>query len=63
MIPLSRVQHVDLERGPIERHFGLASLEIHTAGTQNATHKISGLAAETANQVREELIAEANLEI
>jgi uncharacterized protein len=34
LIPRSRVQHLDIERGPIERHFGLATLIVHTAGTR-----------------------------
>lgn len=63
MIPLSRVQHIDLRRGPLERRYELASLEIHTAGTQQASHKINGLKAETGSSLREKLIAEADLEI
>ena len=27
LLPLSRLQHVDLQRGPLERSFGLASLD------------------------------------
>jgi membrane protein YdbS with pleckstrin-like domain len=34
LVPRSRVQHLDIERGPIERHFGLATLIVHTAGTR-----------------------------
>jgi len=62
LIPISRVQHIDLQRGPLERRYGLASLEIHTAGTQDATHKISGMEANTAVDFRERLIAQADLE-
>ena len=38
-IPLSRLQHVDLHRGPLERRYGLASLELHTAGTSHASDR------------------------
>lgn len=55
-IPVSRLQHVDLHRGPLERRGGLSSLELHTAGTQNASHTIPGLAVETAEQLRDRLI-------
>ena len=55
LIPLSRVQHIDLLQGPLERRFGLASLEIHTAGTHHATHKLPGLKSETAKTLRETL--------
>jgi len=61
MIPLSRVQHVDLLRGPLERHYGLASLEIHTAGTRHASYKLEGLSEETGETLRERLISEADL--
>ena len=34
VVPRSRVQHIDVSQGPIERSYGLATLSIHTAGTQ-----------------------------
>ncbi len=55
-IPLARLQHVDLERGPLERIFGLASLIIHTAGTHAATTRIPGLEAEEAARLRDHLV-------
>ena len=61
MIPLSRLQHADLIRGPIEQRLGLSSLIIHTAGTKAASHTISGLEAETADKLRDDLIAAAKL--
>jgi hypothetical protein len=57
LLPLSRLQHVDLQRGPLERSFGLASLVLYTAGTQEAAIEIPGLADETARQLRDELVA------
>lgn len=62
MIPLSRLQHVDLNQGPLERKWGLAVLEIHTAGTSNATHRLEGLDYDTGKALREELIKAADLE-
>ncbi|MEM8666492.1 MAG: PH domain-containing protein [Planctomycetota bacterium] len=59
-IPVSRLQHVDLHRGPIERRFGLTSLEIHTAGTRAASHLIPGLENDVAVALRDELIDAAN---
>lgn len=61
LIPLSRLQHVDLVRGPIEQRFGLSSLKIHTAGTRAASHTIPGLEAEVASKLRDELIVAAKL--
>ena len=56
LIPLVRLQHVDLQRGPLERMFGLASLIIHTAGTHAASTTIPGLEAEEAARLRDHLI-------
>jgi len=57
LLPLSRLQHVDLHRGPLERALGLTSLVLHTAGTHEATHVIPGLDAEEAVQLRDRLVA------
>ena len=56
LIPLARLQHVDLERGPLERMFGLSSLVIHTAGTHSATTTIPGLEAGDASRLRDHLV-------
>lgn len=57
LLPLSRLQHVDLHRGPLERSFGLATLILHTAGTHHAILTIPGLAAEEAVRLRDHLVA------
>jgi membrane protein YdbS with pleckstrin-like domain len=56
LLPLSRLQHVDLERGPLERRFGLASLVLHTAGTHSASITIPGLDANEAVSLRDHLV-------
>jgi membrane protein YdbS with pleckstrin-like domain len=53
VVPFGRVQHIDVERGPIERHYGLATLKLHTAGTHNATVTLPGLAEADAIAMRE----------
>jgi hypothetical protein len=57
LLPLSRLQHVDLGRGPLERAHGLASLTLHTAGTHEASLVIPGLDAEEAVRLRDRLVA------
>jgi membrane protein YdbS with pleckstrin-like domain len=57
LLPLSRLQHVDLHSGPIQRSLGLASLLLHTAGTQHASIVIPGLDAREAVRLRDELVA------
>lgn len=52
-VPLGRVQHIDVTKGPIERYFGLATLVLHTAGTHNASIQLSGLGEADALAMRE----------
>ena len=57
-VPHSRVQHTDVQQGPIERSYGLATLLIHTAGTQHAVIPLSGLTREVALAIRDYLLQE-----
>jgi membrane protein YdbS with pleckstrin-like domain len=59
-IPLSRLQHIDLHRGPLERRRGLASVQLHTAGTKEASQLIPGLDLRVAQILRDQLIDAAN---
>lgn len=54
-VPASRVQHLDLKHGPLERKYGLATLVIHTAGTKLNTVTIGGLDAGDAERLRDHL--------
>lgn len=55
-VPISRVQHTDVSQGPFERRFGLATLIVHTAGTQFAAVPLGGLSHEDALAARDILI-------
>lgn len=55
-VPRSRVQHTDVLQGPIMRKFDLATLTIHTAGTEHATVALEGLSHATALRLRDFLI-------
>ena len=55
VVPFSRVQHLDVEQGPLERLFGIARLILHTAGTHNSSVTLPGLRHETATAMREEI--------
>lgn len=55
-VPKSRVQHTDVTQGPIDRSFGLSTLVIHTAGTQDAVVTLGGLAHAVALSIRDYLI-------
>ena len=54
-VPKSRVQHLDIQHGPIERRFGLSTLVIHTAGSRNSSVATAGLDAEDAERLRDHL--------
>lgn len=56
LVPRSRVQHLDLERGPIERRLNLATLVVHTAGTRSSAIKLAGLASADADALRDALV-------
>ena len=59
LVPRSRVQHLDLERGPIERRYGLATLVVHTAGTRLYALRQSGFVDADAVAMRDALLPEA----
>lgn len=56
LIPRARVQHLDLQRGPLERRFGLATLIVHTAGTRVHALRQSGLLETEALALRDALV-------
>ena len=51
--PILRVQHVELNRGPLERWAGLASLQVFSAGGEMYTFEIPGLELEKAQKIRQ----------
>lgn len=55
-VPRSRVQHTDVNRGPVERYFGLATLKVFTAGTKMNAIPLAGLPLERAQNLRDALI-------
>lgn len=57
VVPFSRVQHIDVHQGPLDRFFGIATLTLHTAGNHNASVALPGLAEPLARDMREEIRA------
>jgi membrane protein YdbS with pleckstrin-like domain len=55
-VPRSRVQHIDVSQGPIERRFGLGTLVIYTAGTDHAKVELEGLEHGRALAIRQHLL-------
>jgi membrane protein YdbS with pleckstrin-like domain len=57
VVPFGRVQHIDVDQGPLERAYGLATLTLHTAGNHNASVALPGLSNDDALAMREEIRA------
>ena len=55
-VPRSRVQHIDVSQGPVERRYGLGTLVIYTAGTEHAKVDLEGLEHGRALRIREHLL-------
>ncbi len=53
IVPLVRVQHIDVTAGPIDKLFGIATLVVHTAGTHNSIVTLPGLSPARAADIRE----------
>ena len=54
-VPASRVQHVDLKHGPLERRFKLATLVVHTAAVHLSGITVRGLDEADAQHLRDAL--------
>ena len=53
IVPFGRIQHIDVDQGPIQRRYGLATLTLHTAGNHNSSVHLPGLAHDDALALRE----------
>lgn len=56
VIPYNRVQHVALHEGLVSRFFGLAKIEIFTAGGSSSDIEIPGIAKEQAENIKQLLM-------
>jgi membrane protein YdbS with pleckstrin-like domain len=56
VIPYNRVQHVALHEGLLSRFFGLAKIEIFTAGGSSSDIQIPGIAKEQAENIKQLLM-------
>ena len=59
ILPFNRVQHAEVASGPLQRHFGLASVKFYTAGGSSVDLKITGLESDRANDLRDHILARA----
>ena len=52
-VPASRVQHLDIKRGPLQRGRELSTLVVHTAGTRHSSVTVPNLDAGDAERLRD----------
>jgi membrane protein YdbS with pleckstrin-like domain len=52
IIPISKIQHLNITQGPVQKFFKLSSLEIYTAGQ---SHEIEAIKTSEAEQIVENL--------
>lgn len=62
IVPFGRVQHIDVAQGPVQRRFGLATLILHTAGTQGAAVPLPGILHGDAEAMRDRIRAKIRQE-
>lgn len=51
-IPFNRIQHVETSSNPLDRKFGLATLQLYTAGGSGGDLRIDGLGTDVAESLR-----------
>lgn len=59
IIPMSQVQYVNTEQGPLAAKFGLSTINI---GTMASTHEIPGIQKEKAIELRDQIAVLAGVE-
>ncbi|TLU65410.1 PH domain-containing protein [Thalassotalea litorea] len=55
--PIARIQHVELKRGPLDRRFELAKLQVFSAGGAMHTFEIPGLELKKAQAIRQFILS------
>lgn len=58
----SRVQHIDVSQGPLERRYGLATLSVYTAGTEHSQVSLQGLEHGAALAARDALLPASDVD-
>ncbi|MGM9478664.1 PH domain-containing protein [Pedobacter sp. GSP4] len=61
IVPLNRIQHIELNEGIFSRMYQLGSLQLFTAGGQTGHIRISGIAIDEAKSIRDLLLNKLDL--
>ncbi len=55
-VPRSRIQHTEVNQGPLARRLDLAQITVYTAGSHGAKIEVDGLALAQATHLRDQLL-------
>lgn len=55
-VPIARLQYLDVNQGPLDRRWGMASLSLQTASSHDHTTRIAGLPLQDAHALRAALL-------
>jgi membrane protein YdbS with pleckstrin-like domain len=55
-VPRARIQHTEINQGPLDRRWGMASVSIHTAGTRLEQIALPGVPRDVAQALRDVLL-------
>ena len=62
VIPYNRIQHIALHEGILARKFGLAAIEIFTAGGDASDITIPGIKKQQAESIKQLLMGKINIQ-
>ena len=61
-LPINRIQHIETERGPLQRQMGLSTIKFFSAGGASADLQIAGLTQENAESLRQLVLERTRLD-
>lgn len=61
-LPINRIQHIETERGPLQRKLGLSTIKFFSAGGASADLHIAGLTQHDAESLRQLVLERTRLE-
>ena len=61
-LPFSRIQHMEIESGPLARHYDVTTLKFYTAGGGSADMQIPALDTTTAHNIRAYIIGKTDID-
>lgn len=62
LVPFNRIQHAEVNQGPIERMFDLGELNIYTAGGSSSDLSIKGISKEKAMSIKHFLLSKTAMD-